>query len=311
MEDSARYMDERCMQRYRPGAAFSTRASSDIGSFLFVSSETQRVPNKMDGGKTNVYVKFAKMRPQPTSNDDPTSTYSELNFPRNVTLIDEDEDPLSASGPGELPITAQTGNMDSERPRRRDISDSSLWLISLLTAALISMGICWRIHVLQISQSQISSEPNYTLLWRQHQDMCLFFTNIREQTCSKDWITYKARCYYVSTFETSFRRAVLQCSKRDSRLLEISSRNEASFVFRSLVHQNVTYWIGKCENGDVAWRLLYNASSGRSDCRDCYSYPGGNPCDSDRRFICEKSAPLFPDIPEKIQDLCLMPLEGS
>ncbi|XP_059818824.1 C-type lectin domain family 2 member B-like isoform X3 [Hypanus sabinus] len=232
----------------------------------------------MDGGKTNVYVKFAKTHPQSPSNDDPTSTYSELNFTTNETLIDEDEDPLSASGPGELPVTAQTGNMGSERPRRRDRSGSSLWLIFLLTASLISMGICWRIH---------------------------------EQTCSKDWITYKERCYYVSTFETSFRRAVLQCSKRDSRLLEISSSNEANFVFRSLAHQNVTYWIGKCENGLVAWRLLYNVSSGTSDCRDCYSYPGGNPCDSDRRFICEKSAPLFPDIPEKIQDLCLMPLEGT
>ncbi|XP_072890901.1 oxidized low-density lipoprotein receptor 1-like [Hemitrygon akajei] len=263
--------------------------------------------------------------------------------------------------------------MDSEP--RRDRSDSSIWLICVLTAALIITGICWRIQVSQIRQSKIPSDRNYqesnstlqsklsalssnlSVLKRTLSDLlqqfteietkyrsfnetkeqiCEFLTNRTEQTCSKDWIKNKDRCYYGSTFETSFYRAMQECSNNDSRLLEINSSDEASFVSHKLLYQTRAYWIGKCEDGNVGLALLYNVSPGTSDCRDCEPYAGNNPCDSDRRFICEKevasnvlcringgdiecgevrkrfvcekSAPLCPDSSEKIQDLCQQPM---
>ncbi|XP_059818477.1 killer cell lectin-like receptor subfamily B member 1B allele C [Hypanus sabinus] len=125
-----------------------------------------------------------------------------------------------------------------------------------------------------------------------------------QQTCSKEWVTNNDRCYYVSPFEASFPRAMQECSNRDSRLLEINSSDETSLVSHKLLYRNLAHWIGKCENGTVGLALLYNVSPGTSVCRDCGPRVGSYPCDSDRRFICEKSAPLLPDIPEEIQGLC-------
>ncbi|XP_072131929.1 uncharacterized protein [Mobula birostris] len=141
--------------------------------------------------------------------------------------------------------------------------------------------------------------------------ICELLTSRKEQTCSKDWISNKDRCYYVSTFGTSFYSAVRECSNRDSRLLEIISRDEARFVSDKLVSRNRAYWIGKCEGGNVAWGLLYKQSSGTSNCKDCDSYAGKDPCKHDRRFICEKAAPLLPEIPEMFHDLCQQPVETT
>ncbi|XP_059814515.1 C-type lectin domain family 9 member A-like [Hypanus sabinus] len=134
--------------------------------------------------------------------------------------------------------------------------------------------------------------------------ICELLTSRRAQTCSEDWVTNNDRCYYASKFETSFRKAMQECSNRDSRLLEINSRDEAVFVSHKLLYRNRAHWIGKCEAGTVGLALLYNASPGTSDCRYCEPHVGSNPCDTDRRFICEKSAPMFPDITEMIQGLC-------
>ncbi|XP_059817987.1 oxidized low-density lipoprotein receptor 1-like [Hypanus sabinus] len=221
-------------------------------------------------------------------------------------------------------------DIDSERPTRRDRSGSSIRLIYVLTATLIITGICWRIHVSQIRQSMETCHRNYhelnsTLqsklfahnsnlsdLKQMHSDLrhhfCELLTSRREQTCCKDWITNKDRCYFVSTFETSFRRAMQECSNRDSRLLEINSRDEASFVSHNLLDSKPVYWIGKCENGNVHRSLLFKASSGTRVCRQCGS---SNTCDGDWRFICERSAPVFPDIPEKIQRLCQQPVAST
>ncbi|XP_072890952.1 C-type lectin domain family 4 member M-like [Hemitrygon akajei] len=219
-------------------------------------------------------------------------------------------------------------DMGSERPARGDRSDSSIWLICVLTATLIITGICWRIHVSQIRQSYDTCHRNSNLsdLKRMHSDLrhqftemetkyrsvnetkaqiCDFWTSRREQTCSKDWVTYKNQCYYVSTFETSFPRAMQECSNRESKLLEINSRDEASFVLRSLVRRNLAYWIGQCETGNDAYGLLYKVTSGWSSCSDCKSSGGSDYCIHDNyHFICEKSAPCCPDIPVKIQVLC-------
>ncbi|XP_072131942.1 C-type lectin domain family 7 member A-like isoform X2 [Mobula birostris] len=170
------------------------------------------------------------------------------------------------------------GNIGSERPTRRDRSVASIWLICVLTTALVITGICWWIH---------------------------------DQPCSKHWIRNKDRCYYVSTVDTSSFRAMQECSNSDSRLLEINSRDEANFVSRKLVDGDRSYWIGKCENWNVALAILYKVSSVTSDCKDCYSYPGSYPCNRDRRFICEKSAPLLPEIPERIHNLCQQPMETT
>ncbi|XP_072891402.1 uncharacterized protein [Hemitrygon akajei] len=230
--------------------------------------------------------------------------------------------------------------MGSERPARRDRSDSSIWLICVLTATLIITGICWRIHVSQIRQPKVTSDQNSTLqsklsalnsnlsdLKRMHSDLrhqftemetkyrsvnetkaqiCELLTSRREQTCSEDWIRKKGRCYYVSTFETTFPRAVQECSKRHSRLLEINSRDEASFVFGFLV-RNVRYRIGKCETGEAASSLMYKNDNGRSVCGTCHSFSWRNLCNGQYRFICDKSARWCTGIPENIKDLCQQP----
>ncbi|XP_072892884.1 C-type lectin domain family 9 member A-like [Hemitrygon akajei] len=154
-------------------------------------------------------------------------------------------------------------------------------------------------------------ETKYRSVKEAKAQICELLTSRREQTCSKDWVPNTDRCYYASKFETSFRKAIQECSNRDSRLLEINSRDEASFVSHRVLYKTRSYWIGKCEVGNVGLALLYNESPGPSVCRDCDSYVRGSPCDRDRRFICEKSAPLFPDVPEKIQGLCQQPVEST
>ncbi|XP_072893081.1 C-type lectin domain family 9 member A-like [Hemitrygon akajei] len=149
----------------------------------------------------------------------------------------------------------------------------------------------------------LKSPPN-----KKNQILCQFLTSNREQMCSKDWVRISDRCYYVSTFETTFHTAMQECSKRDSRLLEINSTDEASFVSQRVLYKTRSYWIGKCEVGNVGWSLLYMTSSGTPVCTQCgRSFR----CDGDWSFICEKSTPLVPDVSEKIQDLCQQPLEGT
>ncbi|XP_059814470.1 oxidized low-density lipoprotein receptor 1-like [Hypanus sabinus] len=154
-------------------------------------------------------------------------------------------------------------------------------------------------------------ETKYRSVNETKAQICEFLTSRREQTCSKDWVTNKDRCYYVSTFETSFHKAMQECSNHDSRLLEINSSDEARFVSDNLVYPAHAYWNGKCEDGNVGLALLYNVSPGTSDCRQCDHYGRRYACHRNHRFICEKSAPLFPDIPENIQDLCRQQVERT
>ncbi|XP_059816231.1 oxidized low-density lipoprotein receptor 1-like [Hypanus sabinus] len=141
-----------------------------------------------------------------------------------------------------------------------------------------------------------------------HHQICELLTRSREQTCSKDWVTNKDRSYYVSRFETSFQEAKQECSIRYSRLLEINSRDEALFVFHNLPDSNFAYWIEKCENGNVGQSLLYKASSGIRVCSQCVMTIL---CVHDRRFICERSATLFPDVLQKTQGLYQQPVEST
>ncbi|XP_072893071.1 oxidized low-density lipoprotein receptor 1-like [Hemitrygon akajei] len=259
-----------------------------------------------------------------TDGDGLNSTYSDLKFRKEEPRIDEDVNPPIASGPGGLLTTAQTAEQEQEskvkignRPYRL------ICLVCLVTSAFIVIVAGLSIHVSQIRQSKETCHRNYhelnstlqsklsalnsNLSDLRHQ-ICDLLTKSREQTCSKDWLTNKDRCYYVSTFHTSFQNAKQECSNRDSRLLEINSRDEARFVSHNLPDNNLVYWIEKCENGTVGWSLLYKASPGTPECIQCGT---SNTCVGDRNFICERSAPLFPDVPEKIQGLCQQPVEST
>ncbi|XP_072891376.1 oxidized low-density lipoprotein receptor 1-like isoform X2 [Hemitrygon akajei] len=204
--------------------------------------------------KTYVNVKFAKTDPQSPSND----------------------------------------GMGSERPTRRDRSDPSIWLTCLLTAALIITGICWRIHVSQIRHCNITSDrnchglnstvesklsalnSNLSHLKRMHSELrhrfkemetkyryvnqakaqiCELLTSRREENCSKVLVRYGDRCYFFSTFETSYDGAREFCSIIDSSLLKINSEDEANFVNKAVHDQGSSYWIGKCEDGGLKCRV--------------------------------------------------------
>ncbi|XP_072106828.1 uncharacterized protein [Mobula birostris] len=179
-----------------------------------------------------------------------------------------------------------------------------------LSALNSDLSILKRIHT-DLRHQFTETETMFRSVNETKAHICELLTSRREHTCSKDWITNKDRCYFVSTSETFFPTAMQECSNRDARLLEINSRDEASFVSDKLVYRNSAYWIGKCEDGNVDWDLLYKVSSGTSDCRDCHSYPAKSSCNHARRFICEKSAVLFPHIPEHTQDLCQHPMEAT
>ncbi|XP_072891683.1 C-type lectin domain family 9 member A-like isoform X1 [Hemitrygon akajei] len=181
-----------------------------------------------------------------------------------------------APRPGKMPMTAQAGPHKQEANENIGITPyHKICLVSLITFVLFAIVVGLSIH---------------------------------EQMCSKNWVTNKDRSYYVSTFETSFEKAIQECSNRHSRLLEINSSDEALFVSHNLLDINSGFWIEKCENGNVGHSLLYKGSSESPVCSQCVR---SNPCDGNWSFICERSAALFPDVPEKIQDLCQQPVEKT
>ncbi|XP_059817386.1 oxidized low-density lipoprotein receptor 1-like [Hypanus sabinus] len=279
--------------------------------------------------------------------EDPNSTYSDLNFRKKEIRIDQREDPPIASAPGGLSTTAQTAAQEQEsKVKIGNRPYSLICLLCLITSALMVVVVGLSIHVSQIRQSYETWHRNSNLsdLKRMNNNLRLQFTEmetkyrsvketkaeicelltsrrepdsvpeirqpqlVAEQTCVKDWVTNKDQCYYVSTFDTTFQKAEQECSNRDSRLLEINSSDEAFFVFHNLLVIKLAYWIEKCENGTVGRSLLYK-HSGAPVCRRCGS---GDTCDvAIRNFICEKSAPLIPDVPEKIQGLCQLPVEST
>ncbi|XP_059819174.1 natural killer cells antigen CD94-like [Hypanus sabinus] len=130
-----------------------------------------------------------------------------------------------------------------------------------------------------------------------------------EQTCYKDWVRNEDRCYFISTFETSYRGATKQCSNYTSRLLQLNTTEEKNFFFNAVCHQNRKYWIGKCKDGKVASNVLYKTHSGNLHCTECKSSSRRSPCNrNEHHFICETAASVYPDIPEEIQDLCRHPI---
>ncbi|XP_072894394.1 uncharacterized protein [Hemitrygon akajei] len=238
--------------------------------------------------------------------------------------------------------------MGSERPARRDRSDSSFWLICVLTATLIVTGICWRIHVSQIRQSKITCDRNYpelnsclqsklsalnsnlSDLKGMHSDLrhqftemetkyrsvnktkaqiCELLTSRRAQAFSQNWIRNEGPCYFISTVSTSYDEAKQNCSKSGSKLLEINSAEEENFVAKAIRDEGISHWIGECKDGKVASNVMFRLNGGDPECDVCTPFSESKPCDEVRtRFICEKSAPSCPVISEKIRDLCHQPL---
>ncbi|XP_059818686.1 oxidized low-density lipoprotein receptor 1-like [Hypanus sabinus] len=275
---------------------------------------------------------------------DLNSTYSDLNFRKEKPGIDQDEDPPIASRPSGLSTTTQTAAQEQEskvkignRPYRL------ICLLCLVTSALIVIVAGLSIHVSQIRPSKITSDrnchdinstlqskvsalySNLTVLKRMHSDLrhqltemetkcrsvnktkaqiCELLTSRREKACSQDWIKNEDRCYFISTSETSYDGAKEHCSKVYARLLKINSTEEENVVSNALVHQDRTYWIGKCAHGEAVSSLMYKHQNGNPVCGNCDSDQWRNLCNRHHHFICEKSGHLFKDIPEKIQDLC-------
>ncbi|XP_059817377.1 C-type lectin domain family 17, member A-like [Hypanus sabinus] len=139
--------------------------------------------------------------------------------------------------------------------------------------------------------------------------ICELLTSRRVPACPQGWIEHEGRCYFLSILEESYDGSREHCSNFDARLLEIGSKQEEEFVSTSIGEVYQTYWIGKCRYGNVDSNLLRKSYS-RSSCSKCNAYRGYNPCKSKRRFICEKSAHLYPDIPAEIRGLCQHP-EGK
>ncbi|XP_072893082.1 uncharacterized protein [Hemitrygon akajei] len=283
-----------------------------------------------------------------TGGDGLTSTYSVLNLRNDEIRIDDYEDPPSASGPAELSVTAQAAAHEQEsnvkignRPHRL------ICLLCLVTSALIVIVAGFSIHVSQIRQSKIISDRSYNELNsdlqsklsalnsnlsdlnRMHSDLrhqftemetkyrsvnqakvqiCELLTSRREQKCPQNWIENDVRCYFISTLEKSYDGARHHCSNIDARLLEINSNQEKEFVSTSIGYAYRTYWIGKCRDGNVVSYLLYKMYYGSPSCSKCGSSSRSYSCNSKYRFICEKSAHLYPDIPEEIQALCQQPV---
>ncbi|XP_059818825.1 killer cell lectin-like receptor subfamily B member 1, partial [Hypanus sabinus] len=310
----------------------SKPAYSENGYFSFLSSDTQRIHHRIDDREASMKKKRTNTGSRAPSRDDLTSTYTELNIRKverltnaqtdgldptysqlnlrqNEVLIAKEEDPPLASGRGSQAAAhdQQSKVKIGNRPYRL------ICLLCLVTFALIVIVAGFSIHVSQFRHQFTEMETKCRSINETKAQICEFLTSRRVQNCSENWIRNNDRCYYVSTLQTNFSRAIQECSNRDSSLLEINSRDEASFVSNNLVYKNLEYWIGKCEDGNVSSGLLYKGTTGTPPCRLCdpTAVRPIYPCDLDQPFICEKSVHLCPQIPEKIQGLCQQPVEAT
>ncbi|XP_072891081.1 uncharacterized protein [Hemitrygon akajei] len=141
--------------------------------------------------------------------------------------------------------------------------------------------------------------------------ICQLLTSRKDKVCSQDWIRNQGLCYFISTFESSYEGAKQLCSISASKLLEINSNEEENFVNNAVRGEDSSYWIGTCKAGEASSTVVYKVNAGKFECSECkFSWLGS--CKNDQhRFICEKPAALFPDIHEKIRDLCQNPGEPS
>ncbi|XP_059818832.1 C-type lectin domain family 12 member A-like [Hypanus sabinus] len=201
-----------------------------------------------------------------------------------------------------------------------DGPDRRICILCLVTSVLFVTVVGLSIYVSQIHQSLkrmhidlhhqfTDMETKYRSINETKAQICKFLIGRRETTCPQEWIKNEDRCYFISTFGTFYDGARQNCSELDSRPLEINLNKEKKFVSKA-VERYVTYWIGKCADRNVASDLVYELSYETPTCIKCgssYRYS----CKSKFRFICEKTAYLYPDIPEEVQGLCQLPFEPN
>ncbi|XP_072890896.1 natural killer cells antigen CD94-like [Hemitrygon akajei] len=154
-------------------------------------------------------------------------------------------------------------------------------------------------------------ETKYRSVNETKAQICELLTSRREQTCPQNWIGNVNRCYFISSLEKPYDGAREHCSNFDARLLEINSNQEENFISISIGYGPGIYWIGKCGEGNVASDLLYKMFYEPSTCSKCDSSRDNFHCKRKYRFICEKSAHLYPDIPEEIRGLCQQPVGST
>ncbi|XP_059814584.1 C-type lectin domain family 4 member A-like [Hypanus sabinus] len=195
-----------------------------------------------------------------TDRDGLNSTYSELNFRKEELRIDEREDPPLASGSSGLSATAHTAAQEREsKVKNGNRPYRMICLLCLVTSALIVTVTGLSIHVSQIRHQVTEMETKYRSINETKAQICELLTSRRETTCPQEWIKNEDRCYFMSTFGTSYDGARHNCSELDTRLLEINSNKEKKFVSNA-VDRYVTYWIGKCAGRNVASDLVYELS---------------------------------------------------
>ncbi|XP_072891084.1 uncharacterized protein [Hemitrygon akajei] len=255
------------------------------------------------------------------------SIYSKLNFWRKDPLIGEDEGPPIATGPGGMPTTAETAAHEQEskvkignRPYRQ------IWILRLVTAALIvivfglsilvsqirhSREICHRNYQAELRHQFTEMETKYRSVNETKAQICELLTSRREQACSKYWIRNEDRCYFISTFKRSYDEAMQYCSNSDSKLLEINSREKENFANSAVRDEDIPYWIAACISRKVTSDVAYKMNAGKSECSECKSGWISSCKNDQHRFICEKPASLCAAIPEKIRDLCQKPVEPT
>ncbi|XP_072131757.1 uncharacterized protein [Mobula birostris] len=249
-----------------------------------------------------------------------SSTYAEVNCPKDEPVIGEDEAPPIAAGSRKQTTNAQTGAHEQEP--KQNIENRrymKICLLCLFTSVLIAIVAGLSISVSQIRQSKFTLDRNYDELNSTLQSkinemeakykavketkaqICELLTSRREQTFSQDWFRHEDGCYFISRIERSYDEAKLHCENSDSILLEINSAEEQRLVKKAINDQRSSYWIGKCKSGKVASYVVQKNKAGNFECSECKR----DRCKNDQhRFICEKSAALCPNIREKIQDLC-------
>ncbi|XP_072131888.1 uncharacterized protein [Mobula birostris] len=214
---------------------------------------------------------FSSLLSHPPSLDAPaglSSTYAEVNCPKDEPVIDEDEAPPIAAGPRKQTTNAQTGAHEQEP--KQNIENRrymKICLLCLFTSVLIAIVAGLSISVSHIRQSKCILDRNYDELNSTLQSkinemeakykavketkaqICELLTSRREQTCPQDWIDNEDRCYLISRLENSYDGAREHCSKFDARLLEINSNVERDFVSSSFDSEYRYHWIENCGDG--------------------------------------------------------------
>ncbi|XP_059817216.1 uncharacterized protein LOC132388811 [Hypanus sabinus] len=216
------------------------------------------------------------------------STYSVLKLPNDEHITEEYENPPIAPGPAEMSVVAQTGpHKEQTNENIGNRPDRKFCLLCLVTFVLFATVVGLSIHVSQIRQSQITPDRNYYELNSTLQSKISENThlNFSRRTCLKNLSGLNSNLSDLNRMHSDLRHKFTEMETKYRSANEIKARICELNVDSNLLHKSLC----------------------RSSCSKCNAYRGYNPCKSKRRFICEKSAHLYPDIPAEIRGLCQHP----